>query len=65
VSPLARQLARELQERPRHFAELVEAHLDVSWREFLHAWGDVRAADVLARDEAGRYLVPGDASFSA
>jgi hypothetical protein len=58
VSPLARRLVDELTAGPRHFGELVEAHMDVPWREFLRAWGEVRAADVLGRDEAGRYLIP-------
>jgi hypothetical protein len=61
VSPLARRLATELQAAPRHFGELVEAHLDVAWRDFLLAWGEIRAADVLRRDDAGRYLIPADA----
>lgn len=62
LGPLARQLVRELTERPRHFSELVEAHLDVAWGDFLRAWGEVRAADVLARDDAGRYLVGAQAA---
>jgi len=57
VSPLARSLVEELQQRPRHFGELVEAHLDTPWAEFLRAWGEVRVADVLGRDDAGRYLI--------
>jgi hypothetical protein len=57
VSPLARSLVAELQQRPRHFGELVEAHLDTPWREFLRAWGEVRTADVLGRDDAGRYVI--------
>ena len=63
MSPLAGALVAELRERPRRFGELVEAHMEVPWRDFLRAWGEVRAADVLARDDAGRYLIPteGDA----
>jgi hypothetical protein len=57
VSPLAAALVAELSARPRHFGELVEAHLAIPWREFLLAWGEVRAADVLGRDDAGRYLI--------
>jgi hypothetical protein len=57
VSPLARTLVDELRQRPRHFAELVEAHMDVAWPDFLRAWGEIRAADVLKRDDAGRYLI--------
>ena len=62
MSPLARRLVAELVTQPRHFGELVEAHLDVAWRDFLLAWGEVRAADVLRRDDAGRYLIPTDAA---
>ena len=57
MSPLARSLVAELREGPRHFAELVEAHMKVPWRDFLRAWGELRAAGVLARDDAGRYLI--------
>ena len=57
MSPLAASLVAELSERPRHFGELVEAHMQTPWREFLLAWGEVRVADVLGRDDAGRYLV--------
>ena len=57
---LARTLVTELRERPRHFAELVAAHSDVAWRDFLYAWGEIRAADLLQRDDHGRYLVPAD-----
>ncbi|HEV8642321.1 MAG TPA: hypothetical protein VGV13_14580 [Methylomirabilota bacterium] len=47
----------ELRDRPRHFGELVEAHMEAPWRDFLRAWGEVRAADVLERDDAGRYRI--------
>jgi len=57
MSPLAETLLEELRAGPRQFAELVDAHRDVKWREFLKAWGEVRSADVLGRDEDGRYLV--------
>jgi hypothetical protein len=57
VSPLAESLVAELSERPRHFGELVEAHMQTPWREFLLAWSEVRAADVLGRDDEGRYLI--------
>ena len=57
MSPLAERFVTELRERPRHFAELVEAHPDVAWRDFLRAWGEVRTADVLARDDDGRYAI--------
>ena len=57
-TPLAQRIVDELRERPRHFSEVVEAHAAVPWRELLLAWGEIRSADVLQRDEAGRYLIP-------
>jgi hypothetical protein len=57
VSPLAALLVAELSERPRQFGELVEAHMETPWRDFLLAWGEIRAADVLGRDDDGRYLI--------
>jgi hypothetical protein len=57
VSPLAERLAAELRARPRHFAELVEAHDAVAWREFLRAWGEVRGLPALGRDDDGRYVL--------
>lgn len=66
MSPLAEDLVLELRERPRHFAELVEAHTDVAWRDFLRAWGEVRASDLLRREDDGRYLItPGGRSATA
>lgn len=65
MSPLARAIVTELSAQPRHFGELVLAHMDVPWRDFLRAWGEVRGADVLARDDAGRYLVSASPSPSA
>jgi hypothetical protein len=62
VSELAHRIMDELRRQPLHFSEVVEAHLDVPWRDFLYAWGEVRSADVLARDDAGRYLIPTVAS---
>jgi len=57
MSPLAESLAAELSARPRHFGELVEGHMRTPWREFLLACGELRAANVLARDDEGRYLI--------
>ena len=62
LSPLARALVDGLRRQPRHFGELVEAHMDTPWRDFLLAWGEVRAADVLGRDDAGRYVIRTDAA---
>jgi len=57
VSALADRLVDELRVRPQHFAELVEAHPDVAWRDFLRAWGEVRGLDALGRDDDGRYVI--------
>jgi hypothetical protein len=59
LSPLGERLHAALCARPHHFAELVEAHPAVAWRDFLRAWGEVRDLDVLARDDEGRYLIGG------
>ena len=47
MSPLAAALVALLRERPCHFGELVEAHMAAPWRDFLYAWGEVRASDLL------------------
>ena len=57
MSPLAALLVAELSERPRQFGELVDAHMETPWRDFLLAWGEIRTADVLGRDDEGRYLI--------
>lgn len=61
MSPLAQAIVREIGDRPQQFAEVVDAHFDVPWPEFLRAWGEVRAANVLKRDEDGRYLIEASA----
>ena len=57
MSPLAEAICRELETQPRQFAEVVDAHREVTWREFLHAWGEVREKNALQRDDDGRYLI--------
>ncbi len=57
MSPLAKQFVAELQKNPRQFSELVDANMDVPWRDLLRAWGEVRAADILKRDEEGAYYI--------
>ena len=57
MSPLADRLVTELRARPQHFAELVEAHPSVAWRDFLRAWGEVRESALLGRDDHGRYVI--------
>ena len=57
MSPLASRIVEELRGTPRHFAEVVEAHPDAAWRDLLRAWGEVRAAGVLGREDDGRYRI--------
>ena len=57
MSPLAQAIVREIGARPQQFSEVVDTHLDVPWPQFLRAWGEVRSANILKRDEDGRYLI--------
>ncbi len=57
TSPLATRIMETLRERPRHFAEIAEMHLDVPWRLFLQAWGEVRESPNLSRHEYGLYVI--------
>ena len=57
MSPLAREIVAVLERTPKQFSEVVDAHLDVPWREFLRAWGEVRAADIVRRDDGGAYYI--------
>ena len=59
MSPLASILHETLQKEARQFDELVDRHLDVPWRDFLRAWGELRQANILKRDEAGAYYIGG------
>lgn len=57
MSPLATKLLAEITARPQQFDEIVDRHRDVPWREFLYAWGELRAADLLGRDDDGNFVV--------
>jgi hypothetical protein len=57
MSPLASTLAATLETTAKQFHELVDEHEDAPWREFLRAWGELREADILKRDDAGRYYI--------
>lgn len=57
MTPLSEQIRAELGKRPQQFSDLVDVHRDVPWREFLRAWGALRAANLLKRDEDGNYTV--------
>ena len=57
MSPLAEAIRREIEAKPQQFSEVVDAHRDVAWRELLKAWGEIRAANVLTRDDDGNYVI--------
>ena len=59
MSGLADTIEATLVREPLQFAELVDRHRAVAWRDFLHAWGEVREKDILKRDDIGRYYIPG------
>jgi hypothetical protein len=57
MTPLASQIVETLKQQPKQFPDLVDQHLDVPWREFLRAWGEVRSAHILERDDDGNYFI--------
>ena len=57
MSPLAQQIVSELEQSPRQFHEMVDDHRDVTWPDFLKAWGELRAAEILGRDDDGAYII--------
>ena len=59
MSALAGIIEATLTEEPLQFAELADRHRSVAWRDFLHAWGEIREKDILKRDDIGRYYIPG------
>ncbi len=59
MSPLAATLQDTLRNDAKQFDEMVDLHLNVPWRDFLRAWGELREADVLKRDDAGAYYIGG------
>jgi hypothetical protein len=61
VRALAQTIVAELKAKPQQFDEVVDAHRDVPWREFLYAWGEVREANVLQRDDDGAFFIAADA----
>lgn len=58
MSPLAQNILRDLKAKPRQFSEIVDAHRDVAWRDFLRAWGELREKNILQRGDDGEYLIP-------
>jgi hypothetical protein len=57
LSPLARAIADAIKTRPQQFHELADAHRDVAWPQFLRAWGELRRAGILKRDDDGNFLI--------
>lgn len=57
LGPLARALADEIKARPQQFHELADAHRAAAWPDLLRAWGELRRARILKRDEDGNYLI--------
>jgi hypothetical protein len=57
VGPLAAAMIREITDQPQQFHDLVDRHREVPWPEFLRAWGELRRAEILNRDEDGRYVI--------
>ena len=59
VRAVAARIEALLRERPRTFYDLLRALGDAEYREVLQAWGTLREARRLARDEHGLYLLRG------
>ena len=57
VRDLAARMEELLRERPRTFYELLRELGDAEYRVILQAWGSLREARRLARDEHGLYLL--------
>jgi len=57
MSPLAEQIIAELKQNPLQFHDLVDAHMDVRWPDVLKAWGELRAAEILVRNDDGTYEI--------
>jgi hypothetical protein len=57
VRAVAARMEALLRERPRTFYELLRALGDAEYREVLQAWGTLREARRLGRDEHGLYLL--------
>jgi hypothetical protein len=62
LSVLAALMLREIEARPQQFHELADAHRDVPWPDFLRAWGELRRARLLGRDDDGNYRIAGSAA---
>jgi len=57
VRAVAARIELLLRERPRTFYDLLRALGDAEYREVLQAWGTLREARRLGRDEHGLYML--------
>jgi len=57
MSPLAKKIKKSLESNAEQFHDIVDQHMDIPWQEFLRAWGELRAAEILKRDDAGGYFI--------
>ncbi|MBK17249.1 MAG: hypothetical protein CMM52_00210 [Rhodospirillaceae bacterium] len=57
MSPLATKIKTSLESEAQQFHDVVDEHMDVPWQEFLRAWGELRAIDILQRDDEGAYFI--------
>ena len=57
MSPLAQNIKSALEVEAQQFHDVVDKHIDIPWQEFLRAWGELREADILKRDDAGAYFI--------
>lgn len=56
MTDLARTILDAITAKPQQFHDIVDAHAGVPWRTLLKAWGELRAADLLTRDDYGNYV---------
>jgi hypothetical protein len=61
MSPLAETIADELRAQPQQFSQVADRHREVSWPDFLKAWGEVRTLKSLGRDDDGNYVLSSEA----
>ncbi|MEE2655933.1 MAG: hypothetical protein VX434_09255 [Pseudomonadota bacterium] len=57
MSPLAQTIKSALEVDAQQFHDVVDKHMNIPWQEFLRAWGELREADILKRDDAGAYFI--------
>jgi hypothetical protein len=65
VEGMAASITATLRARPVFFMDLVRAHREAPYRTLLLAWGEVRAAHRLSRDDESRYFLAAEESGRA